>query len=72
MSDVLLRPVEKSLACPVPISAQNGPFGQTGLISYKSVVSTKELKRLTMEDSFTKHLPFWLLAKNLKKRSFEA
>ena len=25
-----------------------------------------------MEDSFTKHLPFWLLAKNLKKQSFEA
>ena len=28
--------------------------------------------RYTMEDSFTKHLPFWLLAKKLKKRSFEA
>ena len=26
----------------------------------------------TMEESFTKHLPFSLLAKNLKKQSFEA
>ena len=25
----------------------------------------------TMEESFTKHLPFSLLAKNLKKQSFE-
>jgi hypothetical protein len=25
-----------------------------------------------MADFFTKHLPFWLLAKNLKKRSFGA
>ena len=27
---------------------------------------------LTMADFFTKHLPFWLLAKNLKKQSFGA
>ena len=26
----------------------------------------------TMEESFTKHLPFSLLAKNFKKQSFEA
>jgi hypothetical protein len=28
-------------------------------------------KRFAMDESFTKHLPFLLLAKNLKKQSFE-
>ena len=43
----------------------------TQAASYKPY-DPQDLQGNTMADFFTKHLPFWLLAKNLKKRSFGA